>query len=247
MPLVDKKKRVALPAQAAYLCFAQAEKLVTSLRQDADLHTFTLFRNCLATVVSYQWFNRSDTTHSLRTEDLSVDTLSVMDPQIRLFPRSLKGRKRAANATKQDICIPVAVAPRLASLISFYIGTKQTLFKAAGVAPTTYMWAVPGDTPSKWTSDVQNVWMESALQRVRVTSPEGHAYTSHSLRSGAASAASAIGVSKEKIKHLGHWSRHSDVLEGSYIDPTFMPSVEARFFFGWLLGSDPGHDSLPPT
>lgn len=244
-PLVDKKKRVALPAQAALKCFEQAEQFLQRMKHGgADLHTFTLFRDCLATVVSYQWFNRSDTTHNLQTGDLSVDDpLSAVDPQIRLFPRSLKGKKRAKAEAIRDICIPVAAAPRLAELLTFYIATRQTLVQAACVTLSPYMWAVPGDTPSKWTSDIQNVWMESALQRLGVTPPEGHSYTSHSLRSGATSAANAIGVPTQQIKYLGHWSRTSDVLEGSYIDPTFRPSDAARFFFGWLLRSDTGQSS----
>jgi hypothetical protein len=246
VPLVEKEKRVALPAQAAYLCFVQAESLVAEMRASgAKLHTFSLFRNCLATVVSYQWFNRSDTTHSLQTSDLTVDPPSVLDPQIRLFPRSLKGRKRESVASTRDICIPVAVAPRLASLLTFYVETKREIHKAAGFPQTSLMWAIPGDTPSNWTSSIQNVWMEAALQRVGVSAPPGHSYTSHSLRSGASSAASTIGVSQQIIKYFGHWSKTSDVLEGHYIDPTFRPSAEARFFFEWLLRSDPGRDSLP--
>lgn len=245
-PLVEKNKRVALPAQAAYKCFEQAENFLELMKLgEANLQTFTLFRNCLATVVSYQWFNRSDTTHSLQTADLTVDSLSVLDPQIRLFPRSLKGKKRTQVAAIRDICIPVDAAPRLAALLTFYSVTKQAIVKAACASPSLYMWALPGDAPSKWTSDIQNFWMESALKRVNVTPPEGHSYTSHSLRSGATSAANAIGVPKQQIKYLGHWSRTSDVLDGSYIDPTFRPSVEAHFFFGWLLGGDPGQSSLP--
>jgi hypothetical protein len=53
-PLVEKNKRVALPTQAAYKCFEQAEKLLELMKLgEANLQTFSLFRNCLATVVSY--------------------------------------------------------------------------------------------------------------------------------------------------------------------------------------------------
>eukprot|EP00959_Pyramimonas_sp_CCMP1952_P335433 7023199-Pyramimonas_sp.AAC.1 len=70
--------------------------------------------------------------------------------------------------------------------------------------------------------------MASALRQAGVAQPEGFTYTLHNLRSGAASATSAIGVPLPQIRHYGGWARNSSVVN---IDPTFLPSDEARFFF----------------
>ena len=86
---------------------------------------------------------------------------------------------------------------------------------------------------SRWTSAVQNAWLASALRQVQLAPPAGYSWTSHSLRSGAASAARAIGISLEVIRYFGHWARNSDTVR-DYIDPTFRPSLAASFFFGWL-------------
>ena len=194
------------------------------------------FRDCLATVVSYIWFNRSDTTHSLRNGDLTVDPDDGSpDRQIRLLPRQRKGKKRQALSAVKAISIPVAAHPQLAEMLRVYSERRAAAWEAVGpVHGSPYqLWALPGDTPSRWTSAVQNAWLASALRQVQLAPPAGYSWTSHSLRSGAASAARAIGVALEVIRYFGHWARNSDTVR-DYIDPTFRPSLAASFFFGWL-------------
>eukprot|EP00873_Tetraselmis_striata_P037630 jgi/Tetstr1/457894/TSEL_044413.t1 len=65
--------------------------------------------------------------------------------------------------------------------------------------------------------------------------PTGFKWTSHSLRKGAASAASCVGVPLPAIKHMGDWSKNSEVVTGKYIDPTMRPTPAAWRFFGWLV------------
>jgi hypothetical protein len=192
------------------------------------------WRDCLATVVSYQYFNRADTTHGVLTQHLSVDPPTVADPQIRLIPLSLKGKKRGLKRKIRAVCVPVSQCPRLANLLTGFKAARDLAFESFGCPAPDYLWALPGELPGKWTSQIQTDWLTSACSQTGITPPPGEKYASHSLRSGAASAANAIGVPMAQIKWYGHWSKTSDVVEGRYIDPTFRPSDAARFFFGWL-------------
>eukprot|EP00959_Pyramimonas_sp_CCMP1952_P452872 9467303-Pyramimonas_sp.AAC.1 len=197
VPIAEPTRRVALPAQAAYKVFQSAESHVQTLSdpsyEDLGFVTTTHLRDCLATIVSYVWFNRSDTTHGLRQHGLTVDDPSVADPQMRLWSAARKGKKRAPMHTIPMISIPVfSPHPRLATLLRFYFSKRRAIFDKLSRQAPTYVWALPQDRPHLWNSTVQNVWMASALRCAGVAQPVGFTYTSHSLRSGAASAASAI-------------------------------------------------------
>eukprot|EP00959_Pyramimonas_sp_CCMP1952_P437816 9166015-Pyramimonas_sp.AAC.1 len=93
-------------------------------------HSTTLFRDCMATLVSYMWFNRSDTTHGLKVDGLTVDSAETADPhQIRLWTSARKGQKRAALHTVRTMCIPpVACHPRLAALLRFYLHRRLQVY-----------------------------------------------------------------------------------------------------------------------
>jgi len=59
-------------------------------------------------------------------------------------------------------------------------------------------------------------------------------WSGHSLRKGAASAASAIGVSLDRVCFIGGWKIKAATVH-DYIDPTCPATVAGRRFFGWLL------------
>ena len=67
-----------------------------------------LWRDCLATVVQYQWINRADTTHGTLRSDLTVDPEVSDDPQICFIPVSLKGKKRGLPTPIRPINLPVS-------------------------------------------------------------------------------------------------------------------------------------------
>eukprot|EP00873_Tetraselmis_striata_P010536 jgi/Tetstr1/430800/TSEL_020584.t1 len=69
--------------------------------------------------------------------------------------------------------------------------------------------------------------------RVDATPPAGFCWSSHSLRSGGASAASATGVPMPTIRWLGGWKVGSGVVL-NYIVPGILDSAGARYFFGSL-------------
>jgi len=79
-----------------------------------------------------------------------------------------------------------------------------------------------------------DTWLTFILGHLGVAPPEGETWSGHSLRKGAASASSAIGVSINRICYMGGWSIHGKTYT-DYIDPT-CPACRASYrFFGWLL------------
>ena len=229
VPLVDPARRAPLPAAVAKqihdLALALSERPLTSLVALAT------FRDALATVVSFQWFNRSDTTHGLRVDGLTVDPVGAADRQIRHFSTSLKGKKRLALSKVRTISVPVAAHPAMASMLLTYAAARASAYVTAGTAPPYQLWALPGDAPGVWTATVQNKWMASALTAVGASPPPGYTWTSHSLRKGAASSARAIRVTLDVIRYFGGWAVNSDVVN-DYVDPSVRPSPAASFL--WL-------------
>jgi hypothetical protein len=72
------------------------------------------------------------------------------------------------------------------------------------------------------------------LAAVGAAPPENFTWTGYSLRHGATSAASAVGVPMPKIRNLGGWAKRSTTPEDHYIDPLVMASDAGRAFFGFL-------------
>ena len=123
-------------------------------------------------------------------------------------------------------------------MIVTYKERRAKAFADAKQQLPAQLWALPGESPQKWTANVQNTWLKRALKRLGLTAPPGFSWTSHSLRSGPASAAHAIGVPEMIIKFYGHWAKNSSVWN-DYIDQTVRPTPAGRFFFGWLLEDAP--------
>jgi hypothetical protein len=76
-------------------------------------------------------------------------------------------------------------------------------------------------------------WLQRVLRDVHEQPPDGFAWTSHSLRKGAAIAAYNIGTPMQNIKFFGGWARESDIVL-DYIDPTALPCPGAWQFFRWM-------------
>eukprot|EP00873_Tetraselmis_striata_P018029 jgi/Tetstr1/438293/TSEL_026860.t1 len=89
-------------------------------------------------------------------------------------------------------------------------------------------WAVTHDQPAaSWTSATVTDWLQLVAHILEEHPPPGFVWTSHSLRKGAATAAYAIGVVLQKIKHFGGWAQLSSVVL-DYINPTALPWAHAR-------------------
>ena len=82
-----------------------------------------------------------------------------------------------------------------------------------------------------------SAWVHTALSELSVAAPSGFTYLGHSLRSGGASAAEAIGVPPFRANWLGGWSQSGRTRELHYLDPTVLPTLAAYRLLGWLLDS----------
>jgi len=87
-------------------------------------------------------------------------------------------------------------------------------------APPTASAVVPG-------------WLCDGLHRLGVTPPVGTCYSSHSLKSGGATAANAVGVSRGAIVALSATTEVT--MAANYISASCIPSDLDRYFFARLL------------
>ena len=149
--------------------------------------------------MSFQWFKRSDTTHSLSVGGLTVDPVGHAARQIRHFSNSVKGKKRLALNKVTTVSVPVSAHPAMAAMLLTYAVARSAAYvvaRGSAFSPPTHLWALPSDMPSRWTATIQNTWMKSVLNAVGAAPPPGYTWTSHSLCKGAASAARAIRVTR---------------------------------------------------
>ena len=99
-----------------------------------------------------------------------------------------------------------------------------------------YFFQLPGE-PRPLTRHM-SAWLRMELDSLGISAPPGFAYQGHSLRSGGASAAEAIGVSRYRGNWLGGWSQTGSTRERHYLDPSITPTPAAYALLGWLLDGD---------
>ena len=95
------------------------------------------------------------------------------------------------------------------------------------------VWRLPRDDKPLKGVDF-DAMLRRCCARYGFSPPPRVVYSSHSCRSGAQSAAAAIGVTIITIRRCGGYSKDSRVPEHKYIDPTCPPSPAGIQFFGWL-------------
>ena len=216
-------RRTFLPAEIAYKIYMFASD---SLSGSSSPDVAQLRALC-ATVFSFLFFNRSGTTRKIYTRDLAVQ-----QGVIYFYERHSKGKDALQDSDRTVYQVP---HPHLAALLGAFLTLRSRLCHSLGASIPDLLFALPGESTAKWDSATQTSWLLTACSLVGASPPPGFTWSSHSLRSGAASAASAEGWSLEQIEHYGGWSVGSSALRKSYIDPTVRPCPGSRFFFGWLL------------
>eukprot|EP00873_Tetraselmis_striata_P009305 jgi/Tetstr1/429569/TSEL_019469.t1 len=118
--------------------------------------------------------------------------------------------------------------PEIAELLEFFVTCRDHVLPGA-----TRFWQLPNDDPGTWTTATASEWVTAAALAVDATPPAIFCWSSHSLRSGGASAASATGVPMPTVRWLGGWAVGSGVVL-NYIVPGILDSAGARYFFGFL-------------
>ena len=230
--LVAGPKRVYLPAAVAYSILEWAEQLLSpGLPRSAIDAALPLLRAAVAVLVNYIFFARGGTGVLADSGDLVVTSDAII-----LFKRHGKGLRGVLVDRLPVVQVPSgAHAGRVSALIRTYLAVRQACCAASGLEEPGRLWQLPDEVAANWTTAAtMTTWLQTCCCEVRRAPPDGFTWTSHSLRSGAASAASAVLVPMTKIRHYGGWSAASTVVEKDYIDPGCPADAPARFFFSWL-------------
>jgi hypothetical protein len=123
---------------------------------------------------------------------------------------------------------------------------RRWLHARGTVSDDAYFWALPGEASSEaWTSALINAWLHEILSVLQVQPPLGCSWSSHSLRSGGASAAFALGVDLLVIMNWGLWSTLDSL--HLYVDVLVQPDAAAALFFGHLLRVPCPPPGAPPS
>jgi len=152
----------------------------------------------------------------------------------RLIPAALRCTVEYLRASLQSgaprpvLQISREAHPEIAELLEFFVSCRDHVLPGA-----TRFWQLPDDDPGAWTAATVSEWVTAAALAVDATPPAGFCWSSHSLRSGGASAASATGVPMPTVRWLGGWKVGSGVVL-NYIVPGILDSAGARYFFGSL-------------
>lgn len=195
--------------------------LLRALETPEDLD---LLRAAAYAGTQYQFAHREGSTVFMQPDDISFDNSEVW-----LRERVRKGHRK--TATMRIMRQPLAGLPAVFTDVMELFDMIQT---ADGDPNRKFYFALSGEGTSGWTATKGDEWLQELLNAANIKAPPGFKYTSHSLRSGAATAMHSIGVHLTKICHYGGWAATSTAVH-DYIDVAFPPSAAARRFFGWLL------------
>lgn len=204
-------KRVPLPCQSLFRILVEGQRA-------AALGNRSLLRACATVVFCALWFARAGTGAPTTPSCVSFapDIITFTEPHFKgrqhLKPRQLSVRRTRWNA----------------QLLEFIRTAWLTLAPDAG--PSGSIFACP---PGQSNSSFVTEQLAIALDACGLTPPAGCAYSSHSLRAGAATAALSIKVPLPRILAYGGWASLNSALR--YMDPLVRPSEYAFLFFGHLL------------
>jgi len=194
------------------------------------------FRALVYSVLSFCTFARSDTGVFLKFEDILFP-----DDGIHVTLRNFKGKKHLPGTLK-PLLFPTDAVKGLHTLLQHFKSLRK-LLEPAGVRSDSNLWEFPWETSTTWRASRGDAWLQHALQQAGCPQPpKGAVWTSHSMRKGATTSASAIGVVDTVYCYVADWSLGSKT-RFDYIDPTARPSPAMMEFFGWLLPTRLCHPS----
>ena len=115
------------------------------------------------------------------------------------YERHTKGKAGLDDAART---LYTASHPQMAALMSRYTAIKSAYCASQQVALPLCYFALPGESPASWTSNTQTEWLSMAYTAVGCSPPPGFAWTSHSLRSGAAL---RVGLTLTSVSTVAGW------------------------------------------
>lgn len=227
--------RVPLPAAAVLRVLRHASASASGWRRDLSAEACAhLLRGAYAVCLAFLFFGRQDSCVALRIQDHGIQPDAIW--------LRLTEKMRKAAALRRVIRLPLSappvrghpsLLPEVAALGRLYLAAVDRLAIPGAQAPRMYLFQLPGEQPPR-TADMSS-WLHTQLRLVDVQAPPGFSYLGHSLRSGASSAAEAIGVSRFLGNWIGGWSQSGRTRELHYMDPSVRPCPAAYGFFGWML------------
>lgn len=212
-----RRVRPKLPADAALRVWQRGISLFRADGSVPPAHATSL-REVAAVTMAYVIMGRSMSVTGLRHVACLVDP--VVGSLTVAFP--IKGGDyKAMDWTV--VLPPTAVTDFLVRYIRWH---------SRSYPAEAFVFRFPGDPPRLSSTHVSG-WLRNQLVALGIHAPDGFAFSSHSLRGGAASAAFAIGVPERRIQAVGGWG--SAQAMQPYIDAAVAPSDAARCFFGHLV------------
>ena len=190
---------------------------------DAELRTArgrSLLQATVAVVFTFCFYARGGTGAALRAKD-------VRWSEGGLHVTLAKEKTRYSKAVSRVVTL--GEVDGLRELLTLWERVRGPV-----AADASYYSLGGMDQPRSFPSTQVNLWLKVLLDHFGVAAPSGEVWTGHSLRKGAASGSSAIGVSIDRICYVGGWSIKSKAVF-DYIDPTCPSTAAARRYFGWAL------------
>eukprot|EP00873_Tetraselmis_striata_P004747 jgi/Tetstr1/425011/TSEL_015479.t1 len=129
----------------------------------------------------------------------------LVSHSITMYRRVLTGKP--SGAPRPVLQIFREAHPEIAELLEFFVTCRDHVLPGA-----TRFWQLPDDDPGTWTAATVSEWVIAPALAADATPPVGFCWSSHSLRSGGASAASATGVPMPTVRWLGGWKVGSGVV-----------------------------------
>ena len=109
------------------------------------------------------------------------------------------------RSSRVEYPVSISIVSDLRALLSVWRQVQKGICvdwqgAASGCCLWWLPWEGPGAASAKWPQAKMNTWVKLALASQKTVAPPGFAFTYHSLRAGAATAAHSIGVSERKIR-----------------------------------------------
>jgi len=215
-----------LPLPAAYILQVCDLGLSTP---DAHLQL-----QCAGLALGYVLFNRPGAAACMRRCDVAF-TAHGLELQVVDFKMALRtGRERLS------FTVPVDVDPAKPDKVADLVRLALRSHDAAARHPRAMLFAdpaLPAPTRRFWlAARVTNSWLQRAMQQLQLVAPLGGRYQGHSLRSGAATEAYAIGLPVPMIAEMmGHASVETTLR--NYVKTRWRATPAAREVLGRYLPS----------
>jgi len=187
-----------------------------------------LVRACACVVFQFLWFCRADTGIQLREAHVGVSEFGItLNERGKTISRHVAAPVSRPFDSDWD---PDGLV--LALLLRWR-------HPRGAVPADAFFWAFDYEDVASpaWSSALVNAWLQEVLAALNVEAPVGCSWSSHSLRSGGASAAFALGVDLLVIMSWGLWASLDSL--HLYVDVLVRADEAAGLFFGHLLRKQP--------